>query len=58
VSDEFSSYDIDCLAWVFRICEVYIEHLGDPEDAPDYVVQELRQLRDRVITLVKRKTMV
>lgn len=55
--DDFDAYDISCIAWVFAITETTLEqqHLETNQELPDYVIDELHGLRDRLTRLLRKR---
>lgn len=54
---EFTSYDIECIAWIWKIAHLGLERMYDEDETPDYVFEELLSLKERVIQLIKQRTM-
>lgn len=55
MNDEFSPYDVECLQRVFSLAATYMEFAE--EEIPDYVFEEMKNLKDRVMSLIKQRTM-
>jgi hypothetical protein len=55
--DDFDTYDLKCLAFVFSICETNLENqfAERGEQPPEYVLAELHDLRNRLTRLLRKK---